>query len=300
MFLAGIALPVFVLLAPFPKASRFFGAFLNAGHLFLGALVVAAIYMLLRRGTLQMPLAAVTSWLLGFFLLGCLEGVQGFVGRGPSWNDVAANGLGGAVALVWFLGVREDGSRLWGWTLCMGTLLLLVGLARPILHGIDAIRQTHAFPLLASFEDPLELSRWRPSDDCSMTRTHRNATHGKYALRVDMQPGPWPGVTMRAPPRDKRFLEYTSLALAVAVEDSEPLAITVKIADMDHRETYEDAFHLTATLAPGSHTLRIPLSDVAHGAKDRVLDLTRVLAIQIFVESLRGPRTFYLDHMRLE
>ncbi len=289
-----------MLLAPIPKSSRFVGAFTNAGHLVLGALVTWAFYTLFRRRRVRRLPAAIGAWLLGFLLLGVMEAIQGLVGRGPSWHDVAANGLGCALTLVWLLGMRGNGARAKMWTGCMAGMILLAGLARPILHGIDALRQQHSFPLLASFEDPLELSRWRTTENCVIARDTRHVTRGANALRVDLRPGPWPGITFASPPRDFRRETYNALVFDIFVDGSKPLSLTLKAADLAHNESYEDAFHRTSTLNPGANTVRITLEDMRRGPKARTLNLTRMMSIQMFVESLNEPRTFFMDHVRLE
>jgi len=285
-----------LLLVPLPRMGRAGIAVQDLGHVPIGAALALLAYVLLRgRGRRAAPVAAALALALAVLVLAAVEVVQPLTHRTRSLADLEAGALGaaGALAIVatW---PRAPLVRVAG--LLAGVVLMGLG-ARPAATTLyDVWRQRRDAPMLASFEDDLELSRWWFGDAVG-TRTGAHATAGLYSLRVDLHPARWPGATMGWPLADWRG--YRALALDLYVDGTEPLDLVLKVSDAEHDGRYEDRFHETLHLEPGAHRVRVPLERIEAAPAGRRMDLGRIAGVQLFVDGLDRPRTFYLDALRL-
>ena len=294
LFLAGLA--TLLLLVPLPSMGRAADAAQDLAHLPVGALYAVLLLGWLRRTRGLSPLVAA---LLAFFLvsvfLGIVEIVQPYVGRTRSIQDwgvgVLGAGSGLVVVLAWEHGVA---ARIVG--LVVGIALFALGAfpAGRILY--DVWRQRRAAPMIASFEDDLELTRWY-FGHATARRVGPHATSGLYSLRVDLEPAQYPGATMSSPLTDWRG--YRALALELYVDEGEPLEFVLTVSDEEHDGDYFDRFNQEMRLGPGKHLIRIPLAEIEAEPRGRSMDMGRIAGFQVFVVDPDRPRTFYLDAVRL-
>lgn len=292
-----VALLVVALIVPMSESSREITALCDFLHAPGFAVFAVLILAVLRRAMPRFPVLAVpTTWVLVAGFGFTTEVMQRFVGRDPSWQDVWADALGAGAGALW-AGSRTASSR----RLRLGIpvvcgLMLVVGGAKPLLLLTDACRQRFEMPKLASFEHSLELSRWI-GRECRVKRVRSHATHGSWALRVDMQPGGYPGVALEYPLPD--WSDYDELVFDVDLDNGPPLELTVKIEAWQHRGDYYDRFDQVVRLMPGRRRVRIALSDVAAGSRERALDLRSIRRLQLFAFRLDSHRTLHLDNLRL-
>ncbi|MDJ0972993.1 MAG: hypothetical protein QNJ98_00860 [Planctomycetota bacterium] len=295
-----VLLVLLLLIVPIPLRGRVWKAGFDAGHLAIGAALgfLAARFL----GLLGMR----SSWLRdGLALAGAtvagigMEWLQGFVGREPSWMDAATNAVGTG---AWFLAHRarvaeRAGPRRVIWTAT--GLLLAVGLFNPAITTVDAVRQARSFPLLASFEDRLELTRVG-SRESTYACSPDHATHGNASLEVRLAAGTYPGVTLGSFPED--WSDYDALAFDLVVLGDAPLRLIFEAEDQHHDRKhydYNDRFRLIESYAPGRHTVRVRLADVQAAPAKRRLNLSRMYTLIWFVNGLDAPRKFHLDNVRL-
>jgi hypothetical protein len=125
-----------------------------------------------------------------------------------------------------------------------------------------------------------------------------HASDGGWALRIDLQPGEYPGVSLEHPLPD--WSRYDVLRLDLVLDDGPPLVVVVKIEDRHHTGDYHDRFHQSTRLMPGENDVRVLLSEVARAPRDRPMDLTRIARVQLFTGRLDARRTLYLDNVRLQ
>ncbi len=92
---------------------------------------------------------------------------------------------------------------------------------------------------------------------------------------------------------------YRELAFDVTLEFPEQLSLIVKIHDQAHNLETDDRYHYFANLTPGLHHIRIPLRDVQHAPRGRLMDLSRMQMLQFFTVRLEKPARLYLDNIRL-
>jgi len=295
-----IALLVFVgvlFLVPVPHMGRTAGALQDLAHVPLAGLVVFALFSLLRRALPEADgTAALLAWFIAVLLLAGIEVVQPYVGRSGSLGDA----LTGAVAAGGFLAIAlaRRSSRAGWWVGWLVGLVLLGAACVPSARIFwDAHRQVASFPLLASFEDDLELSRWR-FEDVRTRRVADHATDGQRSLRVAFETdGPYPSASLADLPGNWRG--YDALAFDVHVDGGGALPLHLKVVDTAYDDTWADGFEQTLTLGAGENAVRIPLARIAQGPRRRHLDLGHVAAVQVYLDHPKQVRVIHLDHVRL-
>lgn len=233
-------------------------------------------------------------------LLGtAIELLQKDTGRTPDVDDVLRDLVGGLVALVF----AAPSARLHPPALRTGlqavVLLLLLDqlwpVARSLLDEAIAWRQ---FPLLSGFETPFEVDRWS-GDATHLVVSDPSIASGRV-LKIMLDTGPYSGVALKYFEGDwsaQRRLEFSLYNPA-----AEPLEVTCRIHDRlhdSHGEAYPDRFNRSFLLRQGWNHLAIDLAEVAASPAGRRMDMRRIRGVGIFVKSLPGARTIYLDDMRL-
>ncbi len=289
-----------LLILPLPFRGRLASAVFDAAHLVVGWLLAAIAANELRdRGWLRGWLRELAAVWLAIMAGAGIELVQGVVGRDRSWMDAATNGLG---ACAWFLMARARaaagrGPRIAAIVMCV--VVLLIGLVIPGREAFDALRQRATYPLLASFEDELELTRVTALE----AEAHIGSlgtTHGACALAVDLRAGQYPGLTLKWLPED--WAGHAALSFDITLVGETPLELILKVEDQHHDKDhydYADRFHRTLDLKPGANSFRVPLADIAAGPSRRRLNLRRMARIQWFLDGLDAPRRIYVDNVRL-
>lgn len=291
------ALLALMLTVPLPESRRELTALGDLAHGPAFAVFAVLVLRVFPRRLLRSDVQTVlTVWTLvvGF---GCLtEALQGLVGRNPSWRDVLANALGAGAGLLWAETGTTASRGLRAGILAACGFMLAVAVLGPSLVLTDACLQRIEMPQVASFERPLELSRWT-ARECRIGRVRGHATHGSWALRMDLQPGLYPGAALSCPLPD--WSRYEELVLDLELNIGPPLDLIVKITDAQHNGEYHDRFHRTVRLQGGKQQVCIALSEVAAAPRSREMDLRQISLLQLFTARLDSPRTLYLDNVRL-
>jgi VanZ family protein len=293
--LAFAALLLLALLIPLPHWGRESAALGDLAHAPVFAVFAAMVHRALRqRGGGRVVAALVSVALLVGF--GCATEIgQYFVGRYPSLRDLAADTVGAIAGTAWAAGrtVATRSARV-GLPMLGGFLLLIVEIP-PTLILIDAVVQRAQMPQVASFEQPLEITRWYMWD-CRVKRVKSHATEGDWSLEIDFQPARSPGIATAWTPPD--WSEYEELVFDVELDEGGPLDLFVVVQDQDDcasEEGFEQVFHLV----PGPRQIRIPLSAIAAGPRRRRLDLRQVRSFQLIAVNPDRARTLFLDNVHL-
>ena len=118
-----------------------------------------------------------------------------------------------------------------------------------------------------------------------------------HALRLELKPGPYPGLSFKFFPRDWRG--WGALILVCTNPEASPLRLTVRVDDMEHNEDYGDRYNRSFDLAPGPGEIRIPLREIETAPAGRALDLGRVRSVVLFAYRLQEERELLVDSLRL-
>lgn len=312
------------LLVPIPVSGRMAGSIGNMAHapLFAGLTMLT---LVLLQSVRPQPFGSPT-WLkrplliaATLFVAGVLvEMLQGMIGRSASIHDAIANGMGILAATAWFVAG--------GWSSLVGRRALqllgsvFIGLTwwGPIEIIRDCLKVESDFPRIASFETPLEITRWHFNRG-RRGRTTSNVTDGDFALRWTPKDAPHPAMTLLEVASDWSEVESLELDLVLIAEEpatptdstevSGPMKpdsttpdrtweLIVKVIDEDHEDYHHDVAKHVVTLRSGEpqHVV-FPRQSMISGPKDRKLDLTRIKMLSLLI-SQPGPGVeLNVDHV---
>lgn len=285
------------LLVPMPATHRAAASMIDSMHgPAFAVLAFLACRVLIRRSWLGSRRAAWVTCAALIALGAATEVAQGCVGREFSVKDIAANSLGIVAGALWAVAAADPAKwspralRAWA----VG--LLAVAMVFLPLNLIDTAIQYRDFPVLGSFEQPLERLRWRVFQ-ADVGRSRQHVTDGRWSLRVDLLPGKSSGLGMEKPIPD--WSKYTQLVFDLYVAEGPPLDWYVLIEDRPSRKTSDDRFEKRFRILPGRQRIVIPLTDVERGPRGRRLDLGRISWLHLFTVGSDTPRTLFLDNLRL-
>ncbi len=174
-----------------------------------------------------------------------------------------------------------------------GVAIFAVGaLAYPTLVALDdEARAVAQFPVLASFERTIELSRFRFDEGMEPRVARMFDDDGRHfsAISLHLRPGAYPGFVFRHFPRDWR--DMRALQLLIVNPESVPMDMTLRIddADYDYELDIHDRYNRSFSFLPGTNRIEIPLSDIAAAPRDRRFDLGRVQRLLVYAVDLEQP-----------
>jgi hypothetical protein len=298
--LAALVLAI-LLVVPIPIHGRIVSSLMDLMHAPAFALLA---WLVCRAASRRLPVALWQKLLvvaLPLALCGLVaEMAQAFVHRGASWHDARAN-LFGACAGVCLYELWSRKITVKRWSLVLASLVFFAGAsAGPLLVLSDCWRQQRQFPLLASFDNALEITRF-DAQESTIERIHPLAGDPNGGLEIELHPGLYPGVLLADMPQD--WSGYQTLAFDVLIDDGPPLNTIVKVHDREHRLRGfkdDDRFDGQFRLTPGFHQIRIPLADIRSAPRTRQMNMQDIDTWQLFTYHLTQPRTIVLDNLRLE
>ena len=232
---------------------------------------------------------------------GICEVLQQFVGRATSLSDMLANGCGLLASLCWCVGrlVNSQSKKLIA--SIMTAALLLIPSWSPGFELRECVLQRNEFPLLASFERPRELNAWF-AHEATIEQSTTWYCDGSASMQVNGLAGTkHPGANFQGLISD--WHEFTALELDVFNPGDKPLSLRFSIFDSHHHASgYDPAerFGQTAELPAGeaSH-IRIDLADVRNAPADRVMDMSHIQSLNLFVVRPDADFAFLVDNVRL-
>jgi len=261
-----------------------------------------AVFIYLAAGTWSTWIARVLLALVAASILGMLsEFAQVFTFRDASWRDLVADCIGAISFLLILLAMRPPSRFLGRHRLLSASvaivLLSWVMMPLAIVSAAYAKRYTE-FPNIVRFDSPFGRLLTRAQNIDYRVVAGRNSRPA-YAL-VTLLDKPWPGVAFH----DvwPNWTNYATLTIDVAIEGDAPLSLHLRVHDEAHkaRQEFTDRFNRSYLLAPGEHTLRIPLTDIANAPRGRLMDLTSVSELIVFGDASNAGRSFRLYEIRLE
>ena len=285
-----------LLFVPMPIAPTYAGRTLeNAGHSPIFFLVTIGVIFAARdhprfQGASLYALAGMIGVGTGFLS----EVIQRPLARDASWEDVFADAVGAILALAVYA-LFERRTKLHWWQR-LGALAVAISCIAIFL--VPIVRMTRAyvhrngqFPVIADFHSRIELY-WTLSIGV-------NREIVDDALEVELGADEFPGVSFHEPMPDWR--QYRTLVIDVANPDIVPLDLVVRVHDRRHKHAYNDRFNRSFGMAAGERrTLRIPLEDIRHGPRQRLMDMAHISDITLFRDGHKGSRQLRVYSLRLE
>jgi VanZ family protein len=162
------------------------------------------------------------------------------------------------------------------------------------------------FPVI--LENPSRLDMYFVSteaDNLSVTALPGDGTKeaaGKNdakVVRVALDHGQYPGLSIDEP--YPRWSGYRTLAVDIANPGQSDLPIVIRAHDRRHDHKYTDRFNRDYVIAAKSRTtILIPLHDIQHGAKGRLLDLDAIAGIIVFALGPVPDGAFFVSKIWLQ
>ncbi len=299
-FVMSLAIVMVVLLfvgGPNADSLRSFRYVWGMGHLFCFA-IWTYLYVRWRSGHSfyrQLVEVVILSILLG----GATELIQSGIGREASWEDLGNDVVGGLIGMSFCSPLRRI-IPVWHLKIIKIMVSILVifsvlPLGKVLIDDVVAWQQ---FPLLAGFETSLEKTRWRGSARRSIDSQIYHS--GKSSLRVELTTQRYSGIGIKDFPRD--WTGFSGVNMWVFNPDIEPLTLHFRIHDhyhYQHDNEYSDRFNTSFDLKSGWNLLHVSLEKVASSPKTRLLDLSKISGMGVFVGKLEKPHVIYLDDVEL-
>jgi hypothetical protein len=285
-----------LLFVPMPITPTYFARTIeNAGHTPLFFLLTLGLLFVLRTdprftGARLYAAAGIVGAGTGFLS----EVIQRPLARDASWEDVVADALGVVMALAVYA-IFERRSRLRRWHRVAAFVVAIVCIAifiMPIVRMTRAyMHRNGQFPVLADFHSRIELY-WTVS-----IGVKRDIAGD--ALTVEFGDEEFPGVSFHEPVPD--WSGYKTLLIDVRNPDTLPLELVVRVHDRRHTRAFSDRYNKSFQLAAGERrTLRIPLEDVRHGPRHRLMDMVNISDITLFKGAPAGSRALHIYSLKLE
>jgi VanZ family protein len=292
--------PLFFVFGPDYYSARSYRAAWNLGHILFFSiatyLLITSRFFIAKSFLQQFLVAVGLSLVVGI----AIELIQGSIERESDILDIFRNELGVLLALFWFSPVCLS---LNGWDLKAGRAVLVVVLIAQIYFPLQLFvaerRATEAFPVLADFEETAELSRWRGNSQLSISND--NVSNGSSSLKVEFGTEKYSGLGLVYFPRD--WQGYKTLQFDVYNSQLDELKITVRIHDQLHREgeqLFSDRFNRRFQLQHGWNTVSISLAEVERAPDSRLMDMTLIAGVGIFVTGEKVNKIAYLDSVKLQ
>jgi VanZ family protein len=272
----------------------------NLGHIIyfaLAAWLLSGWRPIARQSLATQWLAILCITLVAGLLI---ELLQHSVDRDVDLNDVLRD-LTGAVLMLSFGPARAGiSSRRWKRVL-QGTavVMLLIQLWPLAISVLDEAIARARFPVLADFETPFELDRWRGVQGLALV-SPPFATAGRV-LEIPLTTERYSGASLFYFESD--WKKFSSVELEVFNPDVRPLWVTFRIHDQQHLQEgyrFEDRFNRKVLLKNGWNHIEFDLDEVASAPAHRKMDLEHIRGLGLFTTSLREPRLIYLDNVRLQ
>jgi hypothetical protein len=267
----------------------------NAGHMPLFLLLTLGFLIVLRAdfgfaGARLYALAGLIGAGGGFLS----EVIQRPLRRDASWEDVFVDAIGVvcALALYALFDRRTEIARYTRLAALVVALVCIVAYVSPIVRMTRAyLHRNGEFPVLADFRSSTELS-WIVGYG-----VNRDIVRG--ALEVEFEADEFPGVSLYEPVHDWR--RFKTLRIDVENPASEDLELVVRVHDRRHGKVFSDRFNRRFKLGAGvRRELEIPLEDIRHGPRDRLMDMGHISDITLFRGSHKGSRRLRVYSLRLE
>ena len=273
----------------------------NLGHIVFFA---TASFLLLKHLSFfqQATQAQQFYWIVGICLVAgmLIESIQFFIGRQAGWQDILRNILGGLAALAFFPRPTSNPGQLLGFKFkLIITTLLCIQLMPLLVTLVDEQMARSNFPLLADFENTLELGRWTSNGPIMLDKTF--TSHGEFSARIELTTDRYSGASLKFFPSNWKNFKY--LKFSIYLSNHSPLSITTRIHDQQHQQggyLYNDRFHKRTRLQPGWNSITINLADVISAPKTRPIAIESIANFRIFTSNLKQSRVIYLDNLRLE
>lgn len=283
--------------------AKFWGHVFDVGHIPLWAWLAAALLYALPRRLQPFAKRSAAAFALAVVAGAGVELLQPQFGRSASLSDVVNDAIGAGLALTGIAAWRRSGNGWWRGA-HLAALATALGIALwPAYEEWRGIRWRQMnFPSLGHFEDEDELKLWRAQGGArgrptQILLTRARAVQGERSLRVVGAAGDWAGTSFAAGRQD--WQDYRALHFDV-FNPREPFTLFVRVDGHGTRQSAEGRFERGFLMQPGWNHLRISVAEIAHGTRNRPLNIRAIRRLAFFTGDAEPQRFWFLDNVHLE
>ena len=259
------------------------------------AIVAILLYLWPRRKSALAKAGVVVG--LALLLALSVEILQPMFGRTAAVSDLLIGAAGSFASVAVYVSLRTASPHARRWLVVIAGLLLLASSLPLGLMVADQCSARRAFPLLDSFERPVESSRWK-SDGFLLDQVEEHATEGRYALRliVPETVGGTPGAYLSDGTMDWRG--YRQITLDAFLEGEGDCDLLIRMDDRLWAKVTERA-QVQVELKPGANRVAIDLPSFLITPSGRTLDVARIQGIGLYLARARPGDALFVDHLTL-
>ena len=151
---------------------------------------------------------------------------------------------------------------------------------------------------LFDFESEKELNRMNWECHKWFELSEKNATSGRYSLKVSLPPGQYPGIHFQEIRND--WSESNYLRMDVFNPANEKVNFHIRIDDNKSGLEYANRFDTNFELKQGMNNISIPTDSIKTNIHHHPLNLKQIKKMMVFITNNTQNRELYLDNIRLE
>ncbi len=157
---------------------------------------------------------------------------------------------------------------------------------------------TAARKMLFDFESEEELKGLNWECGKWFELSEKNATSGKYCLKVIFPPGKYPEINFQEIGHD--WSEFHFLKVDIFNPGEKGVNFCIRIDDKESGSEYANRFDTVFELKQGINQISIPTNSIRTNIHHRPLNLKRIKGMIVFIMNNNKQRELYLDNIRLE
>lgn len=282
----------------------FWSRVLDAGHAPLFFLVTIWLYELLSLSPRSEKFKLNLACVMGIILAAAAEVIQPYFSRDAQLGDLI-NGALGSVLAAWLLHIVCLPRKFYSSISFLSVSLLVAGYALfPAFQGWQAVQlRDKSFPLIASFENVIELHLWSSKLEKGATASALfeqvpiYATADYYSLYVKTFADRYAGVSLDA--GGLNFSKAKTFEFDI-YNPGEAFELTIRIDDDGDVTEYGQRFNKAIPVRGGYTSVMIPVAEIIRGGSARKFNVSTIRRIMFFVGKDSQPHEFYLDNVRVE
>lgn len=311
LVLSVILLGAFVVFVEIPERTRFWFEVFTAGHTVVFGLCALAGLVLSQTWFARRPWPRLAHYLNAFLIAtivgAATELIQPYVGRDGELADLYRDMLG-AVAFL-FTAMTLDRTLRWDFRLGQAlrrvvwllSLLMILLIFWPAMKwGGAYIYRDSRMPVVMDFQSRVMQLFTRVANgrlDVVVPPVNWVGAEAKVG-QLTLLAGPYPGMTLRE--LSPVWSGYSALVFDLYSPRTDTIELEFRVNDRSHNEKYNDRFNAVLKIVPGVNHFRFELDRVTKTGSGRLMDLSDMGTIVLFVHRPADSIQVLLSSFRLE